>query len=261
MRLVVVGFCRTSCTCSGGRDVSAKRTQNRVLQELARSEAAVYAELADKMQAVALERGTILGTPRARADSVYFVESGIVSLVAGTRNGNSVEVAVVGNEGVAGIADALGQHPLPYRLIVQLSGLAYRVPVGVIRHHILSCTALHELLMAYSQLVMHQLAQSAVCNRFHTSVQRLSRWLLLTAERAETQTFALTHEFLAQMVGAPRSAVTQSAATLRRKGIIDYRRGVLTIKNARRLHKMACECFDVISVATDQSTGTSHPNS
>jgi CRP-like cAMP-binding protein len=197
----------------------------------------------------------MLGTPRVAAEFTYFVESGIVSLVASTRAGNSVEVAVVGREGVAGIADALGSQPLPYSLVVQLSGLAYRVPKHVIREHILSCSALHELLMDYSQRVMHQLAQSALCNRFHTSVQRLARWLLLTAERADTNRFELTHDFVAQMVGAPRPVVSESAAALRDKGIIDYRRGVLTIRNARRLRKIACECFEAISRSNGAATG------
>jgi len=131
-----------------------------------------------------------------------------------------------------------------------LPGLAYRAPKALIREHIMSCSTLHELLMDYSQRVMHQLAQSAVCNRFHTSVQRLARWLLLTAERAGTTRFELTHELLAQMVGAPRSAVSLAASTLRDKGIIDYRRGVLTIRNTARLHKVACECFDMVSLAS-----------
>jgi CRP-like cAMP-binding protein len=189
----------------------------------------------------------VLGTPRVMTDSIYFVESGIVSLVASTKTGSSVEVALIGREGVAGIADALGNQPLPYGLVVQIPGLAYRAPKSVIREHILTCSALHELLMDYSQRVMHQLAQSALCNRFHTSVQRLARWLLLTAERAETNRFELTHEFVAQMVGAARSAVSEAASTLREKGIIDYRRGVLTIRDPKRLHKFACECFDAVS--------------
>jgi len=217
--------------------------------ELARSDRSAFGQLFEHMEPFALHRGTMLGGPRVVSESVYFVESGIVSLVATARNGNSVEVALVGNEGVAGIADALGNQPLPYGLVVQLPGLAYRVPQDVIRDHILSCSALHELLMDYSQRVMHQLAQSAVCNRFHTSEQRLARWLLLTAERAETQRFEVTHELLAQMVGAPRSAVSQAASSLRAKGIIDYRRGLLSIRNAGRLHKVACECFDVVSLA------------
>ena len=194
-----------------------------------------------------LQRGAVLGGPRVVSEAIYFIDSGVVSLVASTRNGNSVEVALVGREGVAGIADALGNRPLPYRLVVQLPGLAYRARKDLIREHILSCSALHELLMNYSQRVMHQLAQAALCNRFHTSAQRLAKWLLLTAERAETNRLELTHEFVAQMVGAPRSAVTESASTLRRKRIIDYRRGVLTIRSRKRLHQFACECVDVVS--------------
>src|SRR5919109_167440 len=101
--------------------------------------------------------------------------------------------------------------------------------------------------MPLTQCAASQLAQSALCNRFHTSEQRLARWLLLTAERAETNRLELTHEFVAQMVGAPRSAVTESASTLRRKRIIDYRRGVLTIRSRKRLHQFACECVYVVS--------------
>jgi CRP-like cAMP-binding protein len=224
-----------------------ERTRNDVLRELAQSDAGVFARLMRDLEPHPLQRGVLLGTPRVVSNFLYFIDSGVVSLVANTKSGNSVEVALAGREGVAGIADALGDQPLPYRLVVQLPGLAYRAPKKLIREHILSCSALHELLMNYSQRVMHQLAQSALCNRFHTSVQRLARWLLLTAERADTHRFELTHEFMAQMVGAPRSAVSESASTLRDKGIIDYRRGVLTIRNAKRLHRVACECFDVVS--------------
>jgi CRP-like cAMP-binding protein len=218
---------------------------------LAQADQAVFYRLMEELEPHPMVRGDLLGAPRVISNSIYFIDSGVVSLVASTRNGNSVEVALVGKEGVAGIADALGSHPLPYGLVVQLPGLAYRAPKDLIREHILSCSALHELLMNYSQRVMHQLAQSAVCNRFHSSVQRLARWLLLTAERAETTRFELTHEFVAQMVGAPRSAVTESALTLRQKGIIDYRRGVLTIRNIKRLHKIACECFDIVSYSSN----------
>ena len=233
--------------------MSPERTRNDVLRELAQTDQAVFAQLMRDLEPHPLQRGTLLATPRAVTDFLYFIDSGVVSLVANTRSGNSVEVAVVGREGVAGIADALGNRPLPYSLVVQLPGLAYRAPKELIREHILSCSALHELLMNYSQRVMHQLAQSALCNRFHSSVQRLARWLLLTAERADTNRFELTHELVAQMVGAPRSAVSECASTLRHKGIIDYRRGVLTIRNTARLHKIACECYDVVSQSANGS--------
>ena len=228
-------------------EMVATRPENRLLKELANADRGVFAKLVRQMEPFALQSGAMLGLPRAISDSSYFIESGIVSLVASTKNGSSVEVALIGREGVAGIADALGNQPLPYGLVVQLPGLAYRVPKAVIREHILSCSALHELLMDYSQRVMHQLAQSALCNRFHTSEQRLARWLLLTAERADTNRFELTHEFVSQMVGAPRPVVSASASALREKGMIDYRRGVLTIRNATRLRRAACECVDAIS--------------
>jgi CRP-like cAMP-binding protein len=220
--------------------------QNHVLRKLAQADRAVFNELMAELEPHPLQRDAMLSGPRLVAEHVYFIDSGIVSLVATTRNGSSVEVALVGRESVAGLGDALGTHPLPYGLVVLLAGLAYRAPKDVIRQHILSCSALHGFLMECSQRMMHELAQSALCNRFHTSEQRLARWLLLTAERADTRRFELTHEFVAQMVGAPRSAVSEAASTLRAKGIIDYRRGVLTIRNARRLHKVACECFDAV---------------
>ena len=228
-------------------DMVATRPENRVLRELATADRSVYLKLVKEAEPFVLQSGALLGNPRAVTDFSYFIESGIVSLVASTRNGSSVEVALIGREGVAGITDALGNQPLPYGLVVQLSGLAYRVPKTVIREHIFSCSALHELLMNYSQRVMHQLAQSALCNRFHSSEQRLARWLLLTAERADTNRFELTHEFVSQMVGAPRPVVSASASALRDKGMIDYRRGVLTIRNAARLRRAACECVDAVS--------------
>lgn len=235
----------------GGWWLSPEPTRNEVLRELAQSHQGAFLQLMRDLEPHPLHRGDLLGSPRALTDFLYFIDSGVVSLVANTRSGNSVEVALVGREGVAGIADALGSRPLPYTLVVQLPGLAYRAPKELIREHIFTCSALHELLMNYSQRVMHQLAQSALCNRFHSSVQRLARWLLLTAERADTNRFELTHEFVAQMVGAPRSAVTESASTLRDKGIIDYRRGVLTIRNAKRLRKIACECFEAVSYSSN----------
>lgn len=227
--------------------MTAIHSRNLLLAEFARVSPDAYERFLQQAEPIALKRGTVLGPANAITEFVYFVESGVVSLVGSTRSGQSLEVAVVSRDGVAGIADALGQHPFPYGWVVQLPGTALRVPRRVVHDHILSCGELHGLLMGYSQLVMHQLAQSAICNRFHTSVQRLARWLLLTAERAETQRLELTHEYLAQMVGAPRSAVTAAASALRGNGAIDYSRGVVTICSERLLRNAACECFEGLS--------------
>jgi CRP-like cAMP-binding protein len=224
----------------------AEHIQNDVLRRLARADRAVFEELMTELEPHPMQRSELLSAPRHLAEFVYFIDSGIISLVATTRGGSSVEVALIGRESVAGLGDALGTQPLPYGLVVLMPGLAYRAPKAVIRHHILTCSALHGVLMECSQRMMHELAQSAVCNRFHTSEQRLARWLLLIAARADTHRLELTHELVGQMVGAPRSAVSEAASTLRKRGIIDYRRGVLTIRNAKRLHRVACECFDSV---------------
>lgn len=226
--------------------------RNRILQSFSESSPAEFERFAKQLELVPIERGTILGTTRRRTENVYFVESGIVSLIATTRAGRSLDVALVGAEGVAGLADALGQNPLPYAWVVQISGAAYRAPTAVIREHILSCTTLHELLMGYSQSIVHQLTQSAICSRFHSSLQRLARWLLLTANRAGTRRLNLTHELMAEMVGAPRSAVTQAAARLRSAGIISYERGVLTILQPKRLQQVACECFEALTIVLEE---------
>lgn len=218
--------------------------RNRVLAQLALADPLAFSELAGQLQPQPLERGDSLSASQSTAEWVYFVDSGLISLVASTRGGQSIEVALVGREGVVGIMDVLGDEPLPYALLVHLPGLAYRAPRAVIRAHILECTALHTLLMSYSQWLMHEVTQSVVCSRFHSSEQRLARWLLLTAERAETSRFELTHEVLAAMVGAPRSAVSEAAAALRQNGSIDYRRGVIAIRDIARLHAAACECAD-----------------
>jgi CRP-like cAMP-binding protein len=230
------------------RVATAQATQNQLLRRLAKLDPGVFARLCEDLQPVPLERGAVLGVLHKPLEWVYFVDSGVVSLVAEAGDRQSLEVAIVGKEGVAGFADALGRLGLPYRLVVQLSGLAYRVRTGVVTEHVFSCTALHELLMSYSQFVMHQLTQSAVCSRFHGSVQRLARWLILTADRAGTNRLQLTHEFVAQMVGAPRSAVTAAAAELRARKIIEYGRGTIIIKSVKRLHARACDCVDAVPV-------------
>jgi CRP-like cAMP-binding protein len=234
--------------------------QNAILRNFARTDPEAFARFSCRLEPVTLTRGAVLGIARSRTDYVYFVESGVISVLATTRAGGSLDVAIIGSEGVAGIADALGQNPLPYGWVVQLPGTAFRLPTVILREHILSCSDLHELLMAYSQLVMHQLAQSAVCNCFHTVPQRLARWLLLVSERAGTKQLEVTHEVLAQMVGAPRSAVTQAAARFRRAGLIAYQRGVLKIRSVNGLHQVACECFDSIARAMDRQEDLSTPS-
>jgi CRP-like cAMP-binding protein len=227
--------------------VTDTRVRNHVLRHLAVADPDTFRQLMDTLTPVSLHRGVDL-TRAEDAHAVYFVESGVVSMLGQSKDGASVEGAIVGREGVVGFAELLGGDGVTPRLTVQLPGLAYRAPSAVVRDHVFSCRALHEPLLAFTQSIIAQLTQSVVCGRFHTSVQRLARWLLLTAERAETTTLPLTHEVLAQMVGAPRSAVTVAASTLRRAGLVDYTRGRIELRNIASLKKQACECYAVLAL-------------
>jgi CRP-like cAMP-binding protein len=198
------------------------------------------------LQEVTVKRGIVLTEAGQPARHLYFPLTAVLSLVGTTEAGATVEVALVGREGVASVSAALGRQRLPFRVVCQLEGTALRVATDVVTRQLHSCRELHERFLMYSHSVIAQVAQSAICNRFHTARQRLARWLLMTADRVDSKEMALTHEFIAHMVGGPRSAVTEAAAALRASGAIDYRRGLLTIKSVTKLRQAACECYEAV---------------
>ena len=204
---------------------------------------------ADVLQAVArdvpLERGAVIADLGEPSPYLFFPTRGVLSLVGSTSGGATVEVAVVGNEGVASVSAALGGDWLPYRILTQVPGRAIRVPTDSVATLIHECGELHGRLLDYAHQMIAQVAQSAVCNRFHNARQRLARWLLMTADRAGTNELPLTHEFISCMVGGPRSAVTEAASELRQSGSIEYRRGLITVASHERLRAQACECYDL----------------
>ena len=136
---------------------------------------------------VALETGTVIAEAGQPAEFVYFPICGVLSLVGATESGATVEVAVVGREGVASVSAVLGRHRLPFRIMTQVSGQAWRAPTDTIAKQIKACGQLHERMLAYSEGMIFQVGQSAICNRFHNAKQRLARWLLLTYDRTETR--------------------------------------------------------------------------
>jgi len=209
---------------------------------------------ADALQAgardVPLERGAVIADLGEPSPYLYFPTRGVLSLVGSTSGGATVEVAVVGSEGLASLSAALGGDWLPYRILTQVPGRAIRVPTEVVSSLLGECGELHERVMDYAQQLIAQVAQSAVCNRFHNARQRLARWLLMTADRAGTNELPLTHEFISCMVGGPRSAVTEAAAELRQSGSIDYRRGLITICSHERLRAQSCECYELAGART-----------
>jgi CRP-like cAMP-binding protein len=218
-------------------------SSNAILAGLDQSESAALESAA---HTIPLERGALIAEAGQPAPYVYFPVEGVLSLVGTTSAGGTVELAVVGNEGVASISAILGRNWLPFRVVSQVPGRAIRIPTTVVASLLTNCGPLQTRLMNYTQQIIAQVAQSAICNRFHTARQRLARWLLMTADRAASQELALTHEFISYMVGGPRSAVTEAAADLRESGAIDYRRGVILIRDAAKLQDHSCECYEIL---------------
>jgi CRP-like cAMP-binding protein len=223
--------------------MSATVSSNAILAGLDRAESAA---LESASQNVPLDRGDLIAEAGQPAPYVYFPTEGVLSLVGTTAAGGTVELAVVGNEGVASVSAILGRNWLPFRVVAQVPGRALRIPTDVVSGMVIDCGGFHHRLLEYTHDMIAQVAQSAICNRFHTAKQRLARWLLMTADRADTRQLPLTHEFISYMVGGPRSAVTEAASDLREGGAIDYRRGLILIRDFEKLQEHSCECYAIL---------------
>jgi CRP-like cAMP-binding protein len=215
--------------------------KNRVLASLSRSD---LNRLKPHLSPVELNQYT----PLLDGDNSYgyFLEEGLASVVVTVENGATVEVGVVGIEGVVGIPILLGAMRAPGRTFMQIAGKGFRIGVPALQKEFERPGELRQYLQRYMHGFMVQTAQTAVCNRLHGIEERLSRWLLTCRDRIPSDELRLTHDFLGQMLGAPRSTVTLAAGMLHRAGLIDYFRGVVTIKNRTELGKVACECYRTV---------------
>jgi CRP-like cAMP-binding protein len=238
-----------SAKLSRSDDMVVTESINAILSGLDSKESSTLRGAAEE---ITLERGALVADAGQAAPYVYFPLEGVLSLVGATSGGATVEVAVVGNEGVASVSAILGKNWMPFRVVTQVPGRALKVPTDVVAKMIVECGTFHRRMLDYTQQMIAQVAQSAVCNRFHNARQRLARWLLMTADRAESTELQLTHEFISYMVGGPRSAVTEAAAELRESGAIDYRRGLIIIRDATKLREQSCECYELLTRATPQ---------
>jgi CRP-like cAMP-binding protein len=173
---------------------------------------------------------------------VYFLKSGIVSLIMDAIDGINVEVAIVGCEGVVGAGEALTGVRMVSRAEVQIAGSGWRLPVDVFRQAFKSNGVLQDVYMRYQQFLSLQAAQCALCNRRHSIEQRLSRWLLMASDRTNSDTLELTHEFMATMLGTRRAGISIAANQLRSEGLIGYKRAMVTILDPEGLANRACEC-------------------
>ncbi|GJG86621.1 hypothetical protein tb265_18020 [Gemmatimonadetes bacterium T265] len=216
---------------------------NHLLRRLPRAE---YARLIPHLEPVMLPVRHVVYEPHAPITHVYFPQNGMLSLILVLADGGTVEVGMVGREGVAGVPAVLGVEAMPTRCIVQLPMRAQAMRVPVLRRHARTAGVLHEILRRYTQTLIDQVAQGAACNRRHTLERRCARWLLMSHDRAEADAFPLTQEFLAYMLGVHRPAVASALGGLRRAGLIASTRGEVRITDRAGLERAACECYGAI---------------
>jgi CRP-like cAMP-binding protein len=242
---------RAVCPVAYTRRVSpAPSPLNNLL--LAALPAADYQRLVPQLDLVDIPLGSPLYESGGTLQHVFFPISGIVSLLYVTQGGNSAELAVVGSEGMIGISLFMGGETTPNRAVVQSTCRAYRLPAHVLKEQFATGGALHLILLKYTQALITQISQTAVCNLHHTVDQQLCRWLLLSLDRLPENKLQMTQELIANMLGVRRQGVTESARKLEQDGLITYKRGLITVLDRPGLEARACECYSVVKTEADR---------
>ena len=230
---------------------------NRLLAALPPSD---FRRLAAHLERVILPKNKILHVADEVARHAFFVLGGMVSLQAIAPQGTTVEIATVGAEGLVGLPIIFGPNRAPYEAVVQIPGPALRITADALLAEFRRCSALQELLLRYTHVVLAQTSQSVVCHRFHTAAQRLSRWLLTARDHAAHHSIHLTQERIAHVLGVPRTRISAAAAQLQETNVIRFRHGTVTILNAARLQASSCECYQIVRDAIDDGyTIGAHP--
>lgn len=211
-----------------------------------------YERIEPHLESVTLKLGEVLYESGDQMRHAYFPTTAIVSLLYVLENGSSAEIAVVGNEGILGIALFMGGHTTPSRAVVQSKGNAYRLKANLLLDEFNRGGASHNLLLRYTQALITQMTQTAVCYRHHTVEQQLCRWLLLSLDRLHGNALDMTQELIANMLGVRREGVTEAAGRLQRDGLIQYSRGHIEILDRERLEGRVCECYQVVKTEFDR---------
>jgi len=223
--------------------------QNHLLDALPRAE---FERLFPHLEWVPMPLGTVLYESGVALRHAYFPTTCIVSLLYVMEDGASAEIAVVGNEGVVGVALFMGGGSMPNRAVVQSAGHAYRLRGPVIQQEFDRYGVLFRLLLRYTQALITQMAQTAVCNRHHSVDQQLCRWLLLSLDRLASDDLVMTQELIANMLGVRREGVTEAAGKLQHAGLIEYRRGHIKVLDRPGLEARVCECYQVVKAEFDR---------
>jgi CRP-like cAMP-binding protein len=229
-------------------NAEGKQISNKVLLATPDNE---YALMRADLTYIDLPDHLSLHEPTQKIEFVYFPNRGMVSQVVVTKDGRTVEVGVVGNEGYVGAGLAVCLNRSSVREVIQIAGDGFRMMGNALERILRSAPKLQMILSRHAGLQGMQIAQTAACNRLHDIQQRLSRWLLMTQDRVNLAVLPITHDFVATMMGTDRSTVSLAAAVLQKKGIIQYMRGAVKIVNRRKLQNSACECYGVIQQFED----------
>ena len=198
------------------------------------------------LEPVSLKLGAVLYEPGALIRHCYFPYDGVVSLLTVVAPHKAAEVGMVGGEGLVGSSAAVGIRVSQHRAVVQGAGSAMRMTAASLQREFGASPSLHRGVLRFTHALMGQIAQTAVCNRFHNTEKRLARWLLVTRDRVGSESFQMTHQFLSSMIGVRRVGVTHAAGSLARKKLITYSRGDMRILNVKGLQAASCECYGVV---------------
>jgi CRP-like cAMP-binding protein len=219
---------------------------------LAALPAADFRRIQPHLKLVPMPLGDVLYESGIMLRHVYFPTDSIVSLLYVMADGASAEIAVVGNEGVIGVSLFMGGETTPSRAVVQSAGNAYRLSGAVLKEEFTRAGAMQHLLLRYTQALITQMAQTAVCNRHHSLDQQLCRWLLLSLDRLSTNHLVMTQELIANMLGVRREGVTEAAGRLQAVGLISYSRGHISVLDRAGLEARTCECYAVVKKECDR---------
>jgi CRP-like cAMP-binding protein len=225
---------------------------NRLLALLAPRD---YASLRPHFEPLPLEYRKILYAADKKIEFVYFIETGVGSLVNTMANGQAAEVGTIGNEGLVGVPLVLGDDRAPTSVYVQVPGAGLRMEASIFKKALARSATMQVVMLRYVHALFNQVAQSAACNHFHSLEQRCCRWLLMTRDRMRSDEFLLTQEFLAMMLGVQRAGVSIAAGGLQRAGLITYKRGNVSILDRAGLKKLSCECYEVSKREFDRLLG------
>ena len=223
--------------------------QNHLLNVLPASD---RERLFPKLELVPLPLGDVLYESGSRLSHIYFPTDSIVSLLYVMEDGASAEIAVVGNEGIVGVSLFMGGETTPSRAVVQSAGHAYRLKAQLLKQEFNRTGPMMHLLLRYTQALITQMAQTAVCNRHHSVDQQLCRWLLLSLDRLPSNELTMTQELIANMLGVRREGVTEAAGNLQSAGLIKYNRGRITVLDRPGLEARSCECYAVVKKEFDR---------